>query len=62
MKPKINLTNPDTNLFPDGESVILGKCPDCKKFIKSEDFNNDESLRMFSINGKCQKCQRKKKK
>jgi len=61
MKPKINLNKPDKNLFPKGESVILGKCPDCNEFIKDKDFKDDDSLRMFSINGRCLKCQKKKK-
>ena len=39
------------------ESISQGKCPFCKKEVKSTDFKDELSKREFKISGLCQSCQ-----
>ena len=51
---KLGLIKPNTM-----ELIEDRKCPLCKTRIDINEFNNDLSLKEFTISGMCQKCQNK---
>jgi len=56
-KPDMN--KPVFKMFPKAKKAVEeGKCPDCGKEIKEEDFSDDLSKKEYSISGLCQSCQK----
>jgi len=51
---KLGLIKPNTM-----ELIEDRKCPLCETRIDINEFNNDLSLKEFTISGMCQKCQNK---
>lgn len=57
---KPDLNKPAFKIFPEkAELVKLGKCTNCARDIKEEDFTDELSKKEYSISGMCQNCQSK---